>query len=229
MRRYPENTIVAVRGAFDQGADAVEVDIRLDADAEPMVMHDETVDRTTNGHGAVAALTSAELATMNACIHSAGTAPCVVPHMADVLREAHGRGGVLLHLYGDYSIDDLRKLLLMVRNADMDRDAVFISFDFAVLLNLRLLDPVVALGLLTTHPPDQQLIDPLGRIAPLVELQAAIADSTATRAYLLDAIQREEDVGVWVAWDQALAQQASALGFRTIISDVPIDRAALSQ
>ena len=229
MRRFPENTLVAVKSAFDNGADGVEVDVRLDADAEPMVMHDETVDRTTNGHGAVSALTSAELASLNACIHWAGVSPCVVPRMTDVLHEAHGRGGVLLHLYGNYSVDDLRKLLLIVRSADMDRDAVFISFDYSVLLNLRQLDPVVALGLLTTAPPDPQLIDALGRTAPLLELQAAIADSTATRAYLLNGSQRRDDFGVWVAWDQALAQQAFALGFRTILADVPIDRAALSR
>ena len=227
MRLFAENTIVAVRGAFDHHADAVEVDIRLSADGVPVVMHDETVDRTTTGHGAVSALTTAELATLNACVRWAGVAPCAVPLMTEVLREAHGRGGVVLHLYGHFTPDDLRRMLTAVRDAGMDRDAVFISFDYSVLLTLRQLDPVAALGLLTTHPPDTMSIEALKRTAPLIEFQAAIADSTATRAYLLEAGRLHEDVGVWVAWDQAQAKRAAALGFRTIIADVPIDRAAL--
>jgi len=230
MRRFPENTLVAVKGAFDNGADAVEVDIRLSADGVPVVMHDATVDRTTNGHGAVNALTAAQMATLDACARAAGgSPPCIVPLMTDVLREAHGRGGVLLHLYGNYSTNDLEKMLAAVRAEDMDRDAIFICFDYPVLTYLRQLDPVVALGFLTDRPPAAKLIDALGRSAPLIELQAAIADSTATRAYLLAADRTQQEVGVWVAWNQMQAQQAAALGFRNIVADVPIDRSTLRQ
>ena len=228
MRRFPENTLVAVKGAFDNGADAVEVDIRLSADGVPVVMHDATVDRTTDGRGAVNALTAAQLSTLNACAHAAGgSPPCIVPRMTDVLREAHGRGGVLLHLYGNYSTNDLEQMLAAVRAADMDRDALFICFDYPVLTYLRQLDPVVALGYLTDRPPAAKLIDALGRSAPIIELQAAIADSTAIRQYLLTASQKQQEVAVWVAWNQVQAQQAAALGFRNIVADVPIDRTTL--
>jgi glycerophosphoryl diester phosphodiesterase len=227
MRRFPENTLPAVKGAFDNGADAVEVDIRLTTDGVPVVMHDETVDRTTDGHGAVSAHTAAELATLNACAHWVGYQPCAIPLMSDVLREAHGHGGVLLHLYGTFTSNDLRSMLAAVHAAGMDRDALFISFDYPVLLSLRALDPVVALGFLTMHPPDPKLIDALGRMAPIVELQSAIADSTRTREYVLESSRQQREVGVWVVWNQAQARQAVALGFRTLIADVPIDRAAL--
>jgi glycerophosphoryl diester phosphodiesterase len=227
MRRFPENTLVAVRGAFAQGADAVEVDIRLSADGVPYVMHDETVDRTTDGHGAINTLYASQLATLNACVKWVNTPPCAVPLMADVLREAQSRGGVLLHLYGNYSMDDLEKLLTMVHDAGMDREAMFISFEYSVLRAIRQIDPVVGLGFLTDHPPDPRLIDALGRMAPIVELQAARADSAATRAYLAATVARRQEAGVWVAWNQLQAQQAAALGFRTIIADVPIDRSTL--
>jgi hypothetical protein len=64
-------------------------------------------------------------------------------------------------------------------------------------------------------------------MAPIVELQAAAADPTRTREYLADASQRRHDAGVWVVWNQEQARQAVALGFRSLIADVPIDRAAL--
>jgi len=227
MRRFPENTLVAVRGSFDQGADAVEIDIRLSADGVPIVMHDETVDRTTDGHGLVSALNANELATLNACVRWANTPPCAIPTMAEVLREAQGRGGLLLHLYGNYSTSDLENLLDMVRRAKMDRDAMFISFDYPVLTAIRQLDAVVGLGFLTNRLPAPQFIDALGRMAPVVELQASLGDSTAVRTYLVAAQGLQQEAGVWVAWNQTQAKQAAALGFRTIIADVPIDRNAL--
>src|SRR5215204_6586712 len=62
----PENTLAAFRLALEQGAPAVECDVHLSADGSPVVIHDETVDRTTNGKGAVAALTRAALRGLDA-------------------------------------------------------------------------------------------------------------------------------------------------------------------
>ena len=59
---YPENTRTALRQAIGAGADGVEVDVRRCGSGEPVVIHDETVDRVTDRAGAVAALTRAELA-----------------------------------------------------------------------------------------------------------------------------------------------------------------------
>jgi glycerophosphoryl diester phosphodiesterase len=63
---FPENTLEAFEGAVDAGADALELDVRLSRDDEVMVIHDGTVDRTTDGTGQVADLTSAELQRLDA-------------------------------------------------------------------------------------------------------------------------------------------------------------------
>ncbi len=52
----PENTLLAFRYAFELGADAIECDVQLSADGAPVIIHDSTVDRTTNGSGTVALL-----------------------------------------------------------------------------------------------------------------------------------------------------------------------------
>lgn len=62
----PENTLEGMQRAFSHGADAVEFDLRLSADGEVVVFHDSTVERTTEGSGAVATKTSAELRELNA-------------------------------------------------------------------------------------------------------------------------------------------------------------------
>ncbi|SDS09202.1 glycerophosphoryl diester phosphodiesterase [Corynebacterium timonense] len=60
-RKAPENSIAAFRAAIEDGADILEADIRKTRDGHLVVIHDESVDRTTNGFGNVADLTLAEL------------------------------------------------------------------------------------------------------------------------------------------------------------------------
>lgn len=63
---WPENTLYAFRGAAELGADVLEMDIRQTADGVLVVLHDETVDRTTDGSGPVAALTLPRLRELDA-------------------------------------------------------------------------------------------------------------------------------------------------------------------
>ncbi|MBN1338339.1 MAG: hypothetical protein JXA03_03400 [Bacteroidales bacterium] len=63
---YPENTMLAFSKALEAGAGYIELDIRLSADDSIMVIHDETIDRTTNGSGEVRSLTFQHLRTFSA-------------------------------------------------------------------------------------------------------------------------------------------------------------------
>lgn len=51
--KYPENTMIAFKKAAEEGADGIELDVHLTRDHLPVVIHDETVDRTTDGYGFV--------------------------------------------------------------------------------------------------------------------------------------------------------------------------------
>ena len=62
----PENTVAAFHVAARRGHAAAEFDVKLSADDVPFLLHDDTVDRTSNGHGAAASLTYAELAGLDA-------------------------------------------------------------------------------------------------------------------------------------------------------------------
>ena len=62
----PENTLVALDNGFAAGADGAEFDVQLSADGHAVVIHDPTLDRTTNASGPVAARTIAELAAVDA-------------------------------------------------------------------------------------------------------------------------------------------------------------------
>ena len=60
-RSAPENSLQAVLDAIEAGFEAVEIDVRHTKDGELVLMHDATVDRTSNGRGKVEVLSSAEL------------------------------------------------------------------------------------------------------------------------------------------------------------------------
>ena len=69
----PENTLAAFELGLRMGADGLELDVHLSADGIPVVVHDATLERTTNAAGAVAARTAAELARVDAGWHFAGS------------------------------------------------------------------------------------------------------------------------------------------------------------
>lgn len=76
---YPENTLLAFAKGLEQGADAIELDVRVTADGVPIVLHDATLERTTNGAGPAARVSLAEVRRLDA---GRGER---VPTLADVL------------------------------------------------------------------------------------------------------------------------------------------------
>jgi glycerophosphoryl diester phosphodiesterase len=90
--RGPENTIEAMRLGIAEGADAIELDVHLCSDGEVVVIHDPTVDRTTEGRGAVDCMTLADLRSLDAACRfsgvepqSPGRRPCRIPTLSEVL------------------------------------------------------------------------------------------------------------------------------------------------
>jgi len=92
---HPENTIPAFQAAIDAGADYFELDVRTTSDGQLVLMHDRTVDRTTNGKGLVSEMTGDQIRALDAGVNFgprfAGTK---VPSLEDALNLAHGRIGV---------------------------------------------------------------------------------------------------------------------------------------
>ncbi len=103
----PENTMASFQRAWEEGADVVELDVRRSADGHVVVIHDATVDRTTDGHGPVAELTLQELKRLDA---GRWFDPAFVgesiPTLAEVLAWARGRIGLLLELKYDHGAFD---------------------------------------------------------------------------------------------------------------------------
>ena len=89
----PENTLAGLRLALHMGAHAIEIDVHLSADGIPVLIHDDSVDRTTDGRGAVASLTLAELRELRAGARSPFETfrGEKVPTLAEALELTRGR------------------------------------------------------------------------------------------------------------------------------------------
>src|SRR5689334_6804051 len=96
---HPENTLPAIDAAIALGVDYVTIDVRTTADGVLVLSHDPTVDRCTDGHGAVAAMTLAQIQALDAGIRSgpefAGTR---IPTLDEALDLARGRAGLYLNV-----------------------------------------------------------------------------------------------------------------------------------
>lgn len=84
--KYPENTVEAFRAALELGVDQIETDVHLTRDGELVLIHDDTLDRTTNGTGRVSDYTLAELKALDAgSWKGAEFAGCRIPTLRELM------------------------------------------------------------------------------------------------------------------------------------------------
>jgi len=161
---YPENTLAAFRAAIAAGAHMVELDVNLSLDRQPMVIHDESVDRTTDGSGAVQAQTAAQLSRLDAGSWFDPTfAGEKIPTLKQVLEALKGRIGVNIEIkpeaFEAHGPEDSveRQVWELVREKGMKDDVLVSSFEWQALERLRNLDSGIALGLLSDVPANDSL------------------------------------------------------------------------
>ncbi|APG89225.1 glycerophosphoryl diester phosphodiesterase (plasmid) [Sinorhizobium americanum CCGM7] len=133
---YPENTLPAFEAAKAAGATTVEIDVVLTADGEPIILHDLTVDRTTDGHGFAADLSLEQIRRLDAGVRFhpafAGTK---IPTVAEALDWAKADDmGVVLEIKEaerpDIAVDSVAALLRATGTVDR---VIVISFDHVLL------------------------------------------------------------------------------------------------
>ncbi|MDP6506872.1 MAG: glycerophosphodiester phosphodiesterase family protein, partial [Planctomycetota bacterium] len=115
----PENTLRAFRRGIEIGCDYVETDVRLSLDGQLVIMHDDTVDRTTNGSGKIAELSFEEIRSLDA---GEGEQ---VPTLAEVLETTGRNVQLLCELKDDAGVDGAVREVLAI---GLENVVVFTSF-----------------------------------------------------------------------------------------------------
>lgn len=203
---YPENTLTAVRQAGSQ-ADMIELDVRRCRSGDPVVIHDETVDRVTDDEGTVADISLATLQSMNVLGTGEG-----VPSLEAVFRAVPSDVGLNLELKESGLAETIAPMLDTI-----DNEVLLSSFDIDVIQEAR------------EHLPDVDRALIVDSSAEAGIERAASLDCAALHPHwrLLDfalierAHRSDLEVNVWTITDEEKTREYDKMGVDGVIVDEP--------
>jgi glycerophosphoryl diester phosphodiesterase len=219
----PENTVPAVVRALELGVDGIEIDVQVSRDDQLVVIHDERLDRTTNGTGLVAALTASELAQLDAGgwfdprYQGVG-----VPMLRDVFDVVGGRCRINVEVKdwggtGDHAAGLLAGLL---DDHEAHQHVIVSSFAWTVLRRLRAIDARIALGALHINPLSARQEHEL--LASDLRVDAVHPSGDAVTVHTMQwARQHGISVNAWTVNEVDAARRLHDLGVDAIITDDP--------
>ncbi len=215
----PENTLAGVRAALDLGSDAIEIDVHVTADGVPVLLHDDLVDRTTDGIGDVRRMTLAEVQNLDAGSASfegrfAGER---VPTLESVLQLARGRA-LLVAEIKQREIE--QPIVDLVRRLGAADDVMVWSFHPGVIANVRAIAPELPCGQLwSERDPDPVR---MCAVALAGNAQAVCPNHTfVSEALVRRAIFHGLSVFTWTPDDPREIERLIRLGVDGICSNYP--------
>ncbi|RBP62897.1 glycerophosphoryl diester phosphodiesterase [Brevibacterium sanguinis] len=231
--RFPENTMPAFSAGVEQGADMIEIDLHMSRDGELIVIHDDTLERTTDARTRfpgredyrIASFTSEEIAVLDAggwkCPSFAGTA---VPHLAEVLALVHStRTGLLLEVKHPHQYPGIAEAIVRefesapgyLERALAAGLLVVQSADWGFIRDLHVLAPEIPVGLL-----GRPGLDELRGFAGWVD-QINPERREADALFLHAVHELGMSSLVWTVDEAADMERAIDLGADGIITNVP--------
>jgi glycerophosphoryl diester phosphodiesterase len=214
----PENTFASFDHALRLGADMIEMDVHPTRDGHLVVMHDETVDRTTDGHGRISSMDLLEVEKLNAAAKSAGGRMERIPTFSDVLDRYTGRIPMMVEVKHGSSIYPgvERKVLEELKKHDALEQVELISFDFECLLIIKRESQSVKTGFIF-----------MGNMASFAEMVVHKVDalhgmwSFVSQAQVGHAKSLGFPVYLWTVNSEADIAEALRLGADGIVSNYP--------
>lgn len=216
----PENTLSSFTIAAAMGVNVVETDVHLSKDGQLVLIHDHTVNRTTNGQGYVKDLTAAELRQLDAgSWYDQRFAGERIPLLDELLAWAKDRVAVAIEIKNGpiYYPGIVEKTIAALRRHDMACQAILISFDHLALRAAKARAPEIMTGILYVGG----LADPVGAA------RAAAADALHPHwAYVTaDLVRTAHAAGLaispWNPNDLPTLRLLSDLGVDSVGTDYP--------
>jgi glycerophosphoryl diester phosphodiesterase len=221
--RAPENTLAAFRDAIDAGCDGIELDVHLSLDNKVVVIHDDTLERTTDGRGAVAETLFTDLRRLNAgSWFGPQFAGERIPTLTEVLTLARDRIQVNIELKQGkklpYTLEELADQTLdeCERTGMLDQ-ILFSSFSPAALDRIRERNPALPVALIVTHPWTTPEEAGQGKRYPTLNCRAA----TLTEAHIRRAHAAGIRINAWTVNAPRKMKQLIAWGIDGIITNHP--------
>lgn len=217
----PMNTLPAFELAFQQGADGIELDTHFSKDREVVIVHDFTVDSTTDGKGRVKDMTLAQLKALDAGGWFGKSFKDVRIPTLDEVFEAVGKK-LFINVEIKVEAPDTEGLEQAVADRiarfGLQRQVIVSSFDLPVLERFRQIMPEVAVGFLHSTTLDEPLKNALHNLRfEAVHPHHSLIDV----AYMAWAKSSSYHVNTWTVNDPARAVELRDLGVDAVITDNP--------
>jgi glycerophosphoryl diester phosphodiesterase len=221
----PENTRTAFETALAQGVDGFELDVTLSADGVPIVIHDDTLDRTTSGAGPVNALTLAELKTLDAGYSAkfgGRFAGLRLPTLDDVFAEFGPHALINVELKHDHSAGRqlAARVVAAIHAHQLERRVIVSSFAYENLQRVRALDPALPIGALYNSATVGSWVA-LWRTAGLRPEAHHPGRYTLRPGSIAWYHRRGLRVNTWTVNDAATMRRLAAAGLDGLITDDP--------
>jgi glycerophosphoryl diester phosphodiesterase len=216
----PANTLAGVRACLDAGAEAMEIDVQLCADGVPVLMHDETVNRTTNLKGKVRELSLAALQAADA----GNGEP--VPTLEQVLELVAGRLTVMCELKatpGDAEHDQrcVDAVLADVQRHEARTWTAIHSFQPEMVARARASEPRVSAAIISGPVKGDALQRLIGGTLKRNAQAISVEHSCVNRALVIAAKRRQLTVWTWTADKERDWARVVEAGVDGIITNVP--------
>jgi glycerophosphoryl diester phosphodiesterase len=159
--KYPENTLASFRASIDAGVQMIELDVMLSKDRKVVVIHDGTLDRTTNGYGSVDGCTIKELKALDAgSWFQSRFAGERIPTLEEVLEDVKGRAMINIEIktsafearHPDDSIE--RQIVELVAHNNLQASILISSFEWKILEYITTMKEAPEIALLSRYPAD---------------------------------------------------------------------------
>ncbi|MDR0263306.1 MAG: glycerophosphodiester phosphodiesterase family protein [Sphingobacterium sp.] len=216
----PENSIAAIGEAICRGASVVEVDVRATKDGILVLMHDKTVNRTTNGQGEVAKLTYVELQQLHLRKRANGEASDhVIPTLSEALRAAKGKIIVDLDFKEDRK-EFIKKTYALVEQEGMEDQVLFFLYDYKDMPKIYKLNPTITLFPRARSMKDLEAILKM-KLTTIVHLDESFIDTEKLNAL------RQQGIYFWMnslgEYDDK-AEQEGKEAYRSFLEKYPFVR-----
>jgi glycerophosphoryl diester phosphodiesterase len=221
----PENTIAAFDKAVEMKADYIEIDVQRSKDGKLVVIHDTTVDRTTDGSGKVGNLTFKELRNLDAGSWKGEQfTGAQIPTFDEILDRYHGKIGILIELKAPElypGIEENIAKTLKERNLDKPQNEKIIvqSFNHNSMKKMNELLPKVPIGVLTSSSADttEQALQEFSTYADYFNPSYGIV----TPDLVNQVHSLGMKIGSWTVRSQEAADFLLDVGVDAIITDYP--------
>ncbi|MBK9946045.1 MAG: hypothetical protein IPP12_02495 [Nitrospira sp.] len=204
----PENTLAAIECSMTLHAHLVEVDVRATSDNQLVLLHDATLDRTTNGHGPIVSQRWSDLQEIR------GHDGQLLPLLADALCAVSGRIGMMIEIKTE---GIAKQICRMVKEVQFNGTVIYASFFHDELLKVRREEPQAqTMALIEAVPVNQTAFAKDAHAS-----HVGVAFETLTPSFLKALHDRSLRVFTYTVNEPVDIQTARAMGVDGIISDYP--------